>query len=788
MVRKGHGAFTLAGRACPKLVLLTTVACLAAPAWAQDVPSDTPTDTQVARQDTILVTARRREESMQDVPVSVTAVSADDLERQGITNTVELDQIVPNLQFATYGTLTGNNSAAQVFIRGIGQTDATPAVDPGVGIYIDEVYMGRSVGGAMDFRDIASVQVLRGPQGTLFGRNTIGGAVLMSTNEPGAGNTLRLGVGEDNLYEGFIALDVPISEELEGRVSFGARQRDGYVTRAFDGVDLGNEDTWTAQGTVRWEPSPDVSFLLRGDYSKEDENGSPFVFVEINESQLFPIIGSVVGGCPGASFPPPTPVPMIDDPRCANDFQEMGPFTNGGTYPASSTLENGGLALTAEWDVSDTLTLKSITSARTLEWTGSRDADNTPLLVLHTNYDSESEQFSQEFQTLFDLGSVTGVAGVYYFDESSYDRLIVPLGTPGTSYDTQRVNLGTEAWAAFTDWTWDISDALSVGGGLRYTEEDKTIQGSLFNVAGVNSPEPPIPSTLCPFGGPPPTQVGCLFISDDEFTQSFSSLTGSASIQYRWTDTFMTYFRFAQGFKSGGFNQRYNAATPGNVPIAFDEETAESFEIGFKANPARGMRLNGAIFTTKYDDIQLTYRLGVVPLLFNAGEATIEGAELEWTWSPTADLMLDASMGYLDAGYDSINDPTVGGTNPTAVATLDSKLPFVPDWTWHVGASYTFHPTPDFELIPRIDVSFTDAIFFDAGNSTNIAADEVTLVNGSLTLVSLGSDWRLALHGHNLTDELYPVAGTSSTTTSSGYAEVINARPRNFTLSFTLDF
>ena len=122
------------------------------------------------------------------------------------------------------------------------------------------------------------------------------------------------------------------------------------------------------------------------------------------------------------------------------------------------------------------------------------------------------------------------------------------------------------------------------------------------------------------------------------------------------------------------------------------------------------------------------------------------------------------------------------------MATLDSKLPFVPDWTWHVGASYTFHPTPDFELIPRIDVSFTDAIFFDAGNSTNIAADEVTLVNGSLTLVSLGSDWRLALHGHNLTDELYPVAGTSSTTTSSGYAEVINARPRNFTLSFTLDF
>ncbi|MEA1941106.1 MAG: TonB-dependent receptor [Pseudomonadota bacterium] len=787
MVRKGQGARALAGHLCPKLVLLTTAACLAAPAWAQDAPAPEGAEAR-ADQDVILVTARRREESMQDVPVSVSAVSAEDLERQGITNTVELDEIVPNLQFTTYGTLTGNNSAAQVFIRGIGQTDATPAVDPGVGIYIDDVYMGRSVGGAMDFRDIAGVQVLRGPQGTLFGRNTIGGAVLLSTNEPGAGNTVRLGIGEDNLFEGFIALDVPMSDQLQGRVSLGARQRDGYVRRAVDGSDLGDENTWTAQGTLRWEPSPDLSFVLRADYTEEDENGSPFVFLEINESQLFPIIGSLIAGCPGVGFPPPTPVPMIDDPRCANDFQEMGPFTNGGTYPVSSTLENGGIALTAEWDVNDTFSIKSITSARTLDWTGSRDADNTPQLILHTNYDSESEQFSQEFQALFDLDAVTGVAGLYYFDEDSYDRLIVPLGTPGTSYDTQRVNMGTEAWAAFTEWTWDISEILSVSGGLRYTEEDKSIQGSLFNVPGVNTPEPAIPTTLCPFGGPPPTQAGCLFISDDEYSQDFSSLTGSASVQYRWSDRFMTYFRFAQGFKSGGFNQRYNAAPPGNMPIAFDEETAESFEIGFKANPARGMRLNGAIFTTKYDDIQLTYRLGVVPLLFNAGEATIEGAELEWTWAPTVDLMLDASLGYLDAGYDSINDPTIGGTTPSAVATLSSNLPFVPDWTWHVGASYTFHPTPDYDLIPRIDISYTDSMYFDAGNSANIAPDAVTLVNGSVTLVSLDRNWRLALNGHNLTDELYPVAGTSSTTTSSGYAEIINARPRNFTLSFTVDF
>ena len=159
-----------------------------------------PTNQQSAEAETlesIVVTARRREESLQDTPIAVTALTAEALERQQATGTMDLDKIAPNLQFHSYGTLTGNNSAAQVFIRGIGQTDATPAVDPGVGIYIDDVYMGRSVGGAMEFRDIASVQILRGPQGTLFGRNTIGGAVLLTTNAPGddAGNSIRVGVG-----------------------------------------------------------------------------------------------------------------------------------------------------------------------------------------------------------------------------------------------------------------------------------------------------------------------------------------------------------------------------------------------------------------------------------------------------------------------------------------------------------------------------------------------------------------------------------------------------------------
>ncbi|WP_129793181.1 TonB-dependent receptor [Sphingosinicella sp. CPCC 101087] len=738
----------------------------------------------------VIVTARRREESLQDAPVAVTVLTGEALARQQLVSTTDLDQVAPNLQFTSHGTLTGNNSAAQVFIRGIGQTDATPAVDPGVGIYIDDVYMGRSVGGAMEFRDIASIQVLRGPQGTLFGRNTIGGAVLITTNAPGtgAGNRFQVGIGDDNLFEVFAAYDIPISSHWSARVSGGFRDRDGYVRRIFDGKDLGDEHGYFGQGALRWQPDPSLNFLLRGDYAREDENGSPFVFRAINENAVFVAAQSVAAGCPGATFPPPfVPQTPTRDPRCGNDAQALGPFTNGGTFPASSRLENYGASFTAEWEASDAITLKSITAARHLQWSGTRDADNTPLLILHTDYSSESDQFSQELQALIEVGRLSGVVGGYYFEEDSFDRVIVPIGNPGTSYDTQRVSLDTEAWAAFTQWTFEVTDALSVTAGIRYTDEAKGIRGILFNVAPASAPEPAIPTALCPFNGPPPTQTGCLFLSTDRFEENFSATTGSASIQYRFGPAFMAYLSWSQGFKSGGFNQRYNAAPPDNAPIAFDSEQAETFELGFKTNPARRLRFNAAFFTTSYDDIQLTYRLGVVPLLFNAGAATIRGAEFELDWVPVADLRIDASLGWLDNEFDSIIDPPpFGPIAPTAIATLDSRLPFTPEWQAHIGASYTFRFGNGWALTPRVDVSHTSDQFFDAGNSPEIAQDDVTVVNAGLTLAQ--ENWRVTLNVFNLTDELYPTAGTSSLTTASGYAEIIYARPRNFTLIAAIDF
>ncbi|MGD2134288.1 MAG: TonB-dependent receptor [Maricaulaceae bacterium] len=803
-------------RTCSLRKLVSTTSLLALGASALGAAAFiAPTSAQAAEDDdVIVVTARRREESLQDTPVAVSAFDANTLERRQIEATVDLDKITPSLQFTSYGQLSGNNSAAVVFIRGVGQIDPTPAVDPGVGIYIDEVYMGRAVGGALDFGDIENVQVLRGPQGTLFGRNTIGGAVLVTSRDPADvfGGSARVKVGEDNLVELFGSLDIPIADGLAARVSAGGRQRDGYVVRSFDGQDLGDENMYTLQGVVQWDASPDFELTVRGDYTNEDENGSPFVFAEINENAPVPAIVSVVAGCPGATIPfgpfaPGDPefgapnVPLIDDARCANDFYEMGEFVNGGSADVYSTFEGGGVSATAEWDVSDAVALKSITAFRSIEWTGSRDADNTPFTILTTQYASESDQFSQELQATFELDQLHGVAGLYYFDEETDDDVNVPLSFPPAppliarmlgggvgSRDRQFVNLTTESTALFTEWTYDFNDALSLSGGLRYTDETKGMQGTIFNIFDASDPDPsPLPTLATSEGG-------SLFIFNRPFEESFNALTGSARAQYRWSDTLMTYVSFTQGFKSGGFNQRYNtptaddpttAANETNLPRTFDEETVDTWELGFKSDLTDDLRLNGAVFMSDYQDMQLIFREGVIPLLFNAGDASIDGAELEFAYSPASGLIIDGGVSYLDAQFDRIS--TFSNPALTATVTLDSELPYTPNWQANIGGAYTFATGTRFDVTPRINVSYTDDFFFDVGNTASVSHPASTVVDGAVALEDEAGGWTLTLSVDNLTDELYPLQGNSSLGTL-GYAEIIYARPRTWAVEVSKTF
>lgn len=714
----------------------------------------------------ILVTARRREENLQDTPISVAAFSGAGLEERQVFNTEDLDQITPNLQFATIAPLSGNNSAAQVFIRGIGQTDATAGVDPGVGLYIDDVYMGSAVGGAMDFRDIAGVQVLRGPQGTLFGRNTIGGALLITTTEPGAefGGSAKIGTGSDNLREAFVAVDAPVADTLRSRWTFGMRARDGYVHRPYDGVDLGDVNNFSVTGKVTWSPSESFKLALKGDYTAAREHGTPLVFAAINETAAFPRSVSFNAGCPGMASVGST-VPQVDDPRCANDYWNDGPYTANGTFPLKSELENSGVAAIATWDMTSALSFKSITSYRQLEWAGKRDADNTPFPILHTDYDSDGHQFSQELQSLFKSNSLNGVVGLFYFKQRTEDNLTVTLSPPPSPTGTQDSNdndWDNSNWAAFTQWSWQIVDQLSFTGGLRYTSETKRSRPDQYNYSN--------PSVL--------------YLPYKWYEKKFNATTGSAALQYRWNPAVMTYASWSEGFKSGGFNSRFNGVVAAGEPPSFDAETADSKEVGIKLDLFSSLRLNLAIFSTKYDDLQFTYRVGTAPFLFNAGKASIEGAELEFQYVPISQWRIEGGAGYLDASIDEVA-AIVGAT--TSVTT-DSRLPYTPKLTGNLAVSYkgTWGKAT---FTPRVEASYTGKQFFDAGNTVEIAQnDNITVYNASATVAELNERWSLTLGVSNIGDEIYPIAGNSSLTTGSGYAEIAYNRGREWFANFGVNF
>jgi iron complex outermembrane receptor protein len=782
------------------------------------VPSTYAQDEGFALEE-VVVTARKREENLQDTPLAITALTAEAIERRQITGTDDLDKVAPNIQFASHGPLTGNASASQVFIRGVGQTDASASVDPGVGLYIDDVYMGSSVGGSMDFRDIANIQVVRGPQGTLFGRNTIGGAVLITTTEPGdeVGGSIKLGTGSDGLLELNGAIDLPISDTFKTRFSYGSRERDGYVDHLSSGRDLGDDDTYTVTAKALWEPSDTFSLTLKADYTEEDENGVPYVFAASSPTGAFPAALSVGAGCPGATFPPPSIPQDINDVRCVNSATwAEGEFANNGSVIPESTLENSGFAAIANWDINDTFSLKYVGSVRDTDWSGIRDADNTPFVILHTRMESENEQSSHEFQLNFSGDTYQGVLGAFLFNSESDEVLHVNFTPPFAP--VLPVNNGalleTESTALFGQITFDVTDSFSITGGLRYTEETKDAVIDAFGGAPV---APPGTSGLTTVPGV--AIEGQRYVRDGvNYSLDFDDVSGHLNLQYKF-DSMSVYASYSEAFKSGGWNPLYNAVQPlndttglsvdvdGNVlqldgggnilpgdPTSFDPEFAETFEIGLKWDPTDSLRINAAIFQTDYKDLQLTNRVGIVPLLFNAGTASIDGVEVEFVYTPSSSLIIEGSLGVLDGEIESpvliqtravnssATDAIVDGTVQTVTATQTvqegNSTPYSPDLTANIGFSYLMN-VGDWTLTPRVDVNYVDNQYFDAGNTEEIAqTDSVTTARFALTLENGAGDLRIVAGVENLTDEVYPVAGNSSLATATGYAEIVYNRPR----------
>ncbi|HZF15061.1 MAG TPA: TonB-dependent receptor, partial [Steroidobacteraceae bacterium] len=553
---------------------------------------------------------------------------------------------------------------------------------------------------------------------------------------------------------------------------------------------LGDTNTYTFQAKLVWKPTDKVSGRFLLDYTKSDEHGSPLVFAAINEAATFPRVASQDAGCPGVVFPTSGPVPMIDDPRCANDFQGAGPYHNNGTDPLTSQFENSGGSLTFTYEATDTVALKSISSYRGLSWAGNRDADNTPLPILGTQYDVDGWQWSQELQLTYQTETLTGVAGAYYFDQGSDDIVTVALNPPppGVQHDSDNNVVRNSSWAAFTQWTYNFNHMFGLTVGGRYTEDRKGSYPDQFDYATPNVKQVPV----------------------QWYRDTFSSFTPSGSLRLRFNDSAMMYLSYSEGFKGGGWNSHFNSVlTPAQQAALqeFKQEDAKTTELGFKLDLAGNtLRLNGAIFTSDYTNMQITYRgpctpaavpgnppvCGVAPFLTNAGKASIDGAELEATWAPTSDLRIEASIGYLDATLDELVTPVDANGVPVVVLppglVVGNTLPFAPKYQGHFGIAYTAH-AGGFDLTPRLDLSYQDTTFFDATNTVEIAQlDSYTVLNASFVFGPAAGKWSVTLGINNATDETYPIAGNSSLTTGSGYAEIAYSRPREYFGLFSYKF
>jgi len=756
----------------------------------------------------IVVTARRREESLQQVPISVTAMSGAQLEARQIYAMDQLSAVVPNLQFDKAAPSSGSSSVGQIFIRGIGQADYTPVTDPGVALYVDGIYIGRSPGNVLDLVDIERVEVLRGPQGTLFGRNSIGGAIKVHSRLPSFDDTasrVELRVGNDALKALTLRWNLPATESLATSVAIGRLQRDGYVERPFDGVDTGDRDRWSARGAVLWEPTDTIAASLVVDYTTIDENGAPVVSGGVNDRQPFATFGNAVletcdavvinpafdatpqGGPP--TFPPPG-APTGSAPGCYGADSRAGAFISEGTFPVASQLDSGGAALTVDWTISRQWLLKSTTGYREMTMLSSRDGDNTPANIFATRDDYEHEQFSQELQLQFssDARGLSTVLGLFYYDESGFNLVdvTVPAGAiqSGGYYDNQ-------SYAVFAHGTLDITDRLALSIGARQTEDRKAYLPDQFSLGDSSAGSAPgfFPPTwpelqgfyLAPTG---PMAAGERILDYRRSELDFDATDTTIDLSYRFSDDVHGYVTYATGYKSGGFDQRFVGPTPDRAPSSYRPESVDSLELGMKGAYFDGrLRVNLAVFDADYEDLQIIVRESFNPLTVNAGDARVRGGELELTWWATDDWEIDFSAGHLDTRYVRLNQPA-----QDSGVRLDNKLANSPEWSLAAGSAYRFALGDRGEFTARVDWSWQDGEFHDAVNSPQIYQDAFHFVNASLAYAPNDGPWQLTVAMRNLLDETYLVTGNSAFDTAAAYVEQVYGRPREILVVFNYGF
>lgn len=765
----------------------------------------------------IVITARKREENIQNTPVAVTAFTDEALESRSVQSVDQIAQYTPNLQFDGSAALSGGRFNATMFIRGVGQNDFATFSDAGVGLYIDGIYMGRTIGGIMDAIDMSRVEVLRGPQGTLFGRNTIGGAVNIVTQAPTTTNEFKLegttGTFHRADMKGMLNLTTA-DGKLRTRLTAASLKRDGYAKQIdyFTGEESPRGDHYAQVVRLQtvWEPSDTFTASLSADGTWAREHAAPLTLLRVASPvpnpagyPFFNLYNNLVA--PNQSIVAPNGQKQMNSSWMTGD-----PYSTYGNFYNVNNLSNWGTGLTLDWKLG-AVEVKSITGYRKLHAEFGRDGDNSPLTFRETFNDDTAKQLSEELQ--FSGTAINDrlnwLAGLYYFKEDSIDdggaRLAVgvfkaleaqptgswsppalaPRGTacnpalPGppclggagnpqnVSNDLQiklyNVN-SSKSYAFFAQATYKITDKFSVTPGIRYTRDQKEFSGYQLRL---NANQYIIPPG---------------FMVD----KSWSQVNPKLSLEYQAKDNVLLYVSGASGYKAGGFNER-PLRNVSEVNI-YDPEKIFTYEAGVKASLFNHrMTWNTAVFHSKYQNIQLTVNATPLNFVFNAAEGKMQGVESELTARLAPGLDLNLSGGYLDAKYTSI-DPTRCPSLAACPITTASSFVKAPKWTASGGLQYVTSAGGGGDITVRGDWSYKSKVFNDVGNDAAIAQAGYSLFNARVAWQSPGQQYTAAFFVTNIGDKRYKVSGNASSAAFGSLAEATYAPPREWGATFGLRF
>lgn len=713
----------------------------------------------------ITVTARKHEESLKDAPLSVTAVTSQMLDNRGAEQISAAADIAPNVNFSFGGTTSGSGSAAVVYIRGVGQNDFTPSTDPGVGIYIDGVYLGRTIGSVLDILDIERMEVLRGPQGTLFGRNTIGGAISLITKSPGEkweGRVRAIG-GDDNRIEIHGTVSGPLSDSVGIVASAMYRKRDGSVKRVLVGDELGDDDVYGGRVKLVFDASDRLNIALALDTVRERESGAPEVAVDVIENAPFSNFfnnntfgnGSTdSANCAGGG--------SVTNPECQNDRWVGAPYSSYETGPNVNNVDTFGATLTLDYEFGDSVNFKSITAYRDLDARFARASDGSPFDIFATEDDYEQEQFSQEFQLIggSQNGKVDWVGGLYYFtEEATQDGVVSAIIAPAFPRDSEGTT-DNDNWAVYAEAVLHATDRLHLTGGLRYTDETKRYTPYLFII--------------------PPGVFTIPNVAQPEL--NFEEVTWRASVAYDLADTVSTYVTASKGFKSGGYDFRVSTPTIDGLSPTYEPEFVTMYEVGLKAE-LDTLRLGLAVFDSDYEDMQVAQNVPpeVNTTTSNVATAEIRGLEAEFQWVPTSSLLIEGALGWQNAKYTELGAGAIA-----AGLSLSDDLIRTPDFSANLGISYMWNFDRGSSFRTRFDWIKKSRIHFEPVNDDFVSENGYDVFNVSATYESVDAEWAVTAGLNNVTDEEYMVAGDSNR--GIGYRLAAFARPANWYLRVDYNF